>query len=239
MILLLSETLLSVFHTVKRARHIPNTFIYLVAFFMFSDAHATINTTAILFGKNALGMSSTELLIVSIVAPRCGLIGNYVMLKVQRRLGLSTKFMNVLLLVLLSFIPLFGIIGFSNAGFGLKSKGEMYFIGGYYGFLNGAIQSTSKVLFSELIPPGDESEFFSLYEITDKGSSWFGPLMVGLINDLTGELRYSFLVLLALLVIPIPFVLKTDVIKGKRDAIVYSKTKGRSNFSLDSMSSEQ
>ena len=37
------------------------------------------------------------------------------------------------------------------------------------GFILGAYQSFSRVLYSELMPPGHESEFFSLYEVTDKG----------------------------------------------------------------------
>jgi UMF1 family MFS transporter len=34
-------------------------------------------------------------------------------------------------------------------------------------------------VFSDLVIPGKEAEFFALYEITDKGSSWLGPLAVG------------------------------------------------------------
>ena len=90
---------------------------------------------------------------------------------------------------------------------------------------NRAVQSFSKVLFTELIPPGDEAEFFSLYEITDKGSSWFGPLMVGLINDATHNIRWGFLVLLVLLVLPAPLLILTNVEKGKKDALDFAAWK--------------
>jgi UMF1 family MFS transporter len=66
---------------------------------------------------------------------------------------------------------------------------EMYVLALYYGFLLGALQSFSRALFAELIPPGMESEFFGLYEITDRGSSWLGPVLVALCTDMLG--RYA------------------------------------------------
>jgi MFS transporter, UMF1 family len=44
-------------------------------------------------------------------------------------------------------------------------------------------------VFGELIPPGYEAAFYALYAITDKGSSIFGPAIVGAITDATGEIR--------------------------------------------------
>ena len=42
-----------------------------------------------------------------------------------------------------------------------------------------------------------ESEFFAIYEISDKGSSWIGPLVVGALHGLTGNIRYSFVYLVS------------------------------------------
>jgi hypothetical protein len=39
------------------------------------------------------------------------------------------------------------------------------------------------------VPPGFEAAFFALYAVTDKGSSVFGPAIVGAITDATGEIR--------------------------------------------------
>ena len=38
-------------------------------------------------------------------------------------------------------------------------------------------QAFGRAVFSELIPKGHESDMFALFEITDKGSSWMGPLI--------------------------------------------------------------
>jgi UMF1 family MFS transporter len=58
-----------------------------------------------------------------------------------------------------------------------------------YGFVMGGLSSFCRSLYGELIPPGFEAAFYALYAITDKGSSVFGPAIVGAITDAYGEIR--------------------------------------------------
>ena len=55
---------------------------------------------------------------------------------------------------------------------------ELLFVSVVYGLAYGVIASYSRSLFGQLIPPGYETQFFGLFEITDKGSSWMGPIVV-------------------------------------------------------------
>ena len=74
-------------------------------------------------------------------------------------------------------------------------------------------------MFADLVPRGRESEFFGLYAITDKGSSWLGPLAVAAITDATHEIRHAFVFLLVLLSVPIPIIyFGVDMDQGRRDA---------------------
>jgi len=61
-----------------------------------------------------------------------------------------------------------------------------------YGFVLGAIQSYTRTCFTDIVPPGQESEFFGIYEISDKGSSWLGPLICGVLYEATGTMRPAF-----------------------------------------------
>ncbi|KAJ3059706.1 Autophagy protein 22, partial [Podochytrium sp. JEL0797] len=164
-----------VFKTVGRARQMPNTFLMLLAWFLLSDAMTTIGSTTILFATNELGFTSTEILTLAIVAPITAGGGNYLWLLIQRKYAKPTKSMLLLLVSLSILLPIYGILGFWLP-FGLVHKWELFPAGIYYGCMLGAIQSFSRVMFSDLIPRGHEGEFFALYSITDKGSSWFGPL---------------------------------------------------------------
>jgi len=65
----------------------------------------------------------------------------------------------------------------------------MYPLSAVFGFVLGGLSSFCRSIFGELVPPGFETAFYSLYAITDKGSSVFGPAIVGLITDYTGEIR--------------------------------------------------
>jgi len=74
-------------------------------------------------------------------------------------------------------------------------------------------------MFADLVPRGRESEFFGLYAITDKGSSWLGPLAVAAITDATHEIRHAFVFLLVLLTLPIPIIyFGVDLHQGRIDA---------------------
>ena len=39
----------------------------------------------------------------------------------------------------------------------------------------GGSQAISRSLFAQLIPAGEEAEFYSFYEVSDRGTSWIGP----------------------------------------------------------------
>lgn len=85
------------------------------------------------------------------------------------------------------------------------------------GFVLGGLSSYCRSLFGELIPPGSEAAFYALYAITDKGSSIFGPAIVGAIVDATGEIRPAFWFLAVLIGLPGPLIWFVDVERGRRE----------------------
>ncbi len=58
---------------------------------------------------------------------------------------------------------------------------------------------------------GHESTFFSLFGLTDKSASFAGPLLVGLITQLTGDIGYAFVLIMAMMILPLPLLLTVDV----------------------------
>ena len=72
-------------------------------------------------------------------------------------------------------------------------------------------------------PPGSEAAFYALYAITDKGSSVFGPAIVGAITDRYASIRPAFVFLAVLIFIPLPLMLLVDVDRGKRDGAKMAK----------------
>ena len=99
----------------------------------------------------------------------------------------------------------------------------MYALAAIYGIVLGGLSSHCRSLFGELIPPGSEAAFYALYAITDKGSSVFGPAIVGAITDRYGEIRPAFVFLAVLILMPLPLMLLVDIDRGKRDGAEMTK----------------
>ncbi|GAW07579.1 MFS general substrate transporter [Lentinula edodes] len=104
---------------------------------------------------------------------------------------------------------------------GLTTQGEMFGLAVYFGFVLGAFNGYARAFYAEFLPPGEEARWYGLYSITDKSSSFFGPFIVGLISDLTGNIRYSFFFLVVMLWAAIPVLKSVNVERGRRDAQSY------------------
>ncbi|KAG2352696.1 autophagy-related protein 22-like protein [Suillus spraguei] len=201
---------------IKRLQH---TFRYLAAWFLLSDGFSTITSTAILFGKTTLHMQASSLVLIGAITPLSGIIGSLV-----------SPFSNInsfLLVIMVSLIPVYGCLGFlpifkGTMRFGgLTTQGEMFGLAVYFGFAYGAFQSYARAFYAELLPPGEEARWYGLFSITDKSSSFVGPLIVGLIADSTGNIRYAFFFLVFMVWAAVPVLLSVDVDKGRQDAKDY------------------
>ncbi|RIA94879.1 autophagy-related protein 22-like protein [Glomus cerebriforme] len=206
--------------TISSAKRLTQSMKFLISWFLLSDGFSTIVSVAIIFGKKNLAVDNVQLTIAAIIIPVFAFIGVYVFLYIQQIFKLSTRTMILITGTLHSLVPIYGLLGFVTP-IGFKSQKEIYVFAVYFGFMLGAIQSYCRVLFGSMIPKGHENEFFGLYEITDKGSAWIGPLITGLIGDLTHDLRYAFWFLFAMMIIPLILICTVNVEKGKKEAELY------------------
>lgn len=78
-----------------------------------------------------------------------------------------------------------------------------------------------------MIPRGEEARWYGLFSITDKSSSFLGPLVVGVIADVSGNIRYSFFFLVGMVWVAVPILGSVDVERGRRDAREYVYRGGR------------
>jgi UMF1 family MFS transporter len=88
-----------------------------------------------------------------------------------------------------TLIPLWGMVGFFSKSFGVRNGWEIIVVAVWYGCHLGAYQAFSRAIFATLVPRGKESGFFSAYELTNKGSSAVGPVVLSVLQQITGELR--------------------------------------------------
>jgi MFS transporter, UMF1 family len=216
-----------IFATLQQAKRLKDVMFFLAAWFLLSDGYTTITSTAILFAKTTLGIGPSGLALIGILATTAGIIGAIVW---PRVLTPRLKFLHnsphrtILLILSLSLIiPLYGLLGFlpifQHLGWGgLVHKNEIYGLAFVFGFLYGGVQGYCRSFFGELVPRGMEANMFALYAVTDKGSSAVGPAVVGLITDLTHEIRWAFLFLGIMIAASIPLMGRIDVVRGRANA---------------------
>jgi UMF1 family MFS transporter len=184
----------SLARTATHARLLKDVLLFLAAWFLLSDSIATVSGTAVLFAKTTLGMSYAMLALINVIATLSGVLGAFTWSRISSLFNLSPVHTILCCIFLFELIPIYGLLGYIPAvqrlGFlGLQQQWEMYPLGAVYGFVLGGLSSYCRSLFGELIPRGYEAQFYALYAITDKGSSVFGPAIVGAITDRFGEIR--------------------------------------------------
>ncbi|KAG5924954.1 Autophagy protein 22 [Claviceps capensis] len=212
----------SLFRTIQQARRLTDIMLFLAAWFLLSDAIATTSSTAILFAKTQLHMRPWALGMINVITTMAGILGAFGWPGVSRALGLKAHHTILVCIALFELIPIYGLMGYlpfvkNWEVVGLQQPWEMFPLAAIYGLVMGGLSSYCRSLYGELIPPGSEAAFYALYAITDKGSSVFGPTIVGAIIDRTGSIRPAFWFLGLLVGLPAPLMWLIDVERGKKE----------------------
>ena len=156
----------------------------------------------------------------------------------QKKTGWNSKQMIIYHICVIMILPFYSILGLiEGITFGLKQKWEMYLFVFVFTVNMGSVQSFSRSTMAVLIPHGYESKMFSLYEITDKGSSWIGPLILSVMTNYV-NLRIGVFYVVIFFVISLPILLSINLKKGVRDALNSHNIKAdsdESNHQNDSM----
>lgn len=219
----------SLFNTVKLARRLVDIMLFLAGWFLLSDAIATTSSTAILFAKTQLHMQPWALGMINVISTMAGVFGAFGWSWISRLFKLKPHQTILVCIALFELIPIYGLSGYlgfvKNWGvIGLQQPWEMYPLAAVYGFVLGGLSGYCRSLYGELIPPGSEAAFYALYAITDKGSSVFGPTIVGAIIDKTGSIRPAFWFLAALVGLPAPLIYFINVERGKSEGEKLAET---------------
>ncbi|KAJ5153634.1 Major facilitator superfamily domain general substrate transporter [Penicillium coprophilum] len=219
----------SLWKTVKIAMKLREVIIFLVAWFLLSDAMATVSGTAILFARTELKLSTP---------PDRTPLNHRHGIRDDRRIFVATCITpnhTILLCIgLFELIPLYGLLAYipfikSWGVFGLQQPWEIFPLAIVHGVVSGGLASYCRSFFGLLIPPGSEAAFYALYAATDKGSSFIGPAIVGVLVDATGQVRSGFFFIAVLILLPIPLVWMVNADKGRREGLAMAETLDKSH----------
>jgi UMF1 family MFS transporter len=195
--------------TLRDMMNYPQTLTFLLAYLLYNDAIQTVITLSAQFGSDELKISMADLtmaiLMVQFVAFAGAMVFNYL------AKGIGAK-PSVLVALIIWIAVLFAIYSYvhSTRGFFILCAVVAVILGGS--------QALSRSLFSLMIPKGREGEYFGLYEISDKGTSWLCPLLFGLALDYTKSYRTAILSLIVFFIAGFIILLRVDVRRAAIEA---------------------
>ena len=160
-------------HTLREVKAYPLTLFFLVAYLVYNDGIQTVITLASQYGTEELRPGPDTLIITILMVQFLAFGGALGLGALARRIG---AWKTVLISLVLWTVVII-------AAFRLPAEAPVPFmvLGAAIGLVLGGSQALSRSLFSQLIPDGKEGEYFGFYEISDKGTSWLGPLAFGLV----------------------------------------------------------
>jgi UMF1 family MFS transporter len=136
------------------------------------------------------------------------LMGRHVAASLVRRLDVKAAV--ILGLAIYTVIPVWG--------FFLSSQAEFLMIGWLVGTVQGGTQALSRAIYAKLSPAAKSGEFFGLYGLSEKFAGILGPLLYGVVGQLTHNPRASILSVSAFFLIGIAMLARVDVTTGARVA---------------------
>jgi UMF1 family MFS transporter len=195
--------------TLARARALPHTLLFLVAYLIYADGIQTVITLSSQFGQEELGLSISTLTAVILMVQFVAFLGTLAIGWIARRAGTKRT-------VIGSLVLWIGVLVYAY-GF-LYTATQFWALGVAIALVLGGTQALSRSLYSLMIPRGQEAEYFSLYEVSDKGTSWLGPLLFGLALQFTGSYRLAIVSIVVFFIAGMALLSRVDVREAAREA---------------------
>lgn len=184
--------------TLKQLKDLRHTAMFLLGYLLYNDGIQTVITMSSvflaqeLFVSKGLETDNTFLLGIFLVAQVAALCGSILFERIARLIGAKNA-------ILISLLVWCGIVIYAY-GF-LETQAQAWIMSAFIGLVLGSSQALSRSLYSQMIPIGKESSFFSLYEISERGTSWLGPIVFALVVDATGSYRQAILALIVFFIV--------------------------------------
>ncbi|MBD9732525.1 MFS transporter [Streptomyces sp. H28] len=196
--------------TLRDMRRHPFTLAFLLAYLVYNDGIQTVISQASLYGSKELGLGQSTLIVAVLLVQVLAVAGALALGRLARTYGAKRTVLGSLVAWTLTLA----------AGYFLPANAPVWFfvLAAGIGLVLGGSQALSRSLFSHMVPPGKEAEYFSAYELSDRGMSWLGPLLFGLTYQVTGSYRDAILSLVGFFVLGFVLLARVPVRRAIADA---------------------
>jgi UMF1 family MFS transporter len=196
--------------TFKDLRNRPVTLMFLLAFLVYNDGVQTVITLSATYATEELDLGQSVVIGAVLLVQFVAFGGALLLGRLAERYGTRRVVLASLLAWTVVVLVSYTLQRGSTAQFIALAAG--------IGVVLGGTQALSRSLFSHLVPRERTAEYFGFYEISDKGTSWLGPLVFALALQLTDSYRSAIVSLVAFFVAGFVLLITVDVPRGIREA---------------------
>jgi UMF1 family MFS transporter len=201
--------------TFRALRKLPFTLRYLAAYLVYNDGIQTVIVmsatffTQELFVQRGLPVDQSFLLELVLLVQFVAFFGALIFERVARWIGTKQA-------ILVSLLIWIATVVYAYLAF--QTQIDAWGLGVAIALVLGGSQALSRSLFSQMIPLRHEASFFGLYEISERGTSWIGPLIFGIVQQTTHSYKNAILSVVVLLVVGAILLAFTDTDRAVREA---------------------
>jgi len=206
--------LVATFHELRALRTVA---LFLVAYWLYIDGVDTIITMAVDYGLS-IGLPQSSLITALLITQFVGFPAAIAFGFIGTRIGPR----NAILIGIAVYIVL--TVGATQ----MAQARDFYVLAVVVGLVQGGVQSLSRALFAQLIPPEKSGEFFGFYNMMGKFAAVLGPLLVGWTALVTGNSRYAVLAIAVLFVAGGALLLRLNVAPARAGSSRAAPTPERS-----------
>jgi UMF1 family MFS transporter len=179
--------------TLKDVRKYPETLKFLIAYLFYNDGIQTVIAISGTYAILELKLTEISLVFAILLVQITALIGALLLGRLSNSIGAK----KVILLTLVIWTVMVIVTYALPAG----QQNPYLVIAAGIGFVLGGSQALSRSLYSQVIPRSREAQYFSFYEISERGTSWLGTFAFGVAFGLTGSYRQSVLLIIAFFIV--------------------------------------
>ncbi|MEO5678054.1 MAG: MFS transporter [Acidimicrobiales bacterium] len=196
--------------TLSEARRYPRTLAFLAAYLLFNDGIQTVIALAATFGEKELHLGTTTLIVAILVVQIVAFAGALLLGRLAGTFGAQR--------VILGSLVVWTLVVAAAYFLPAERPLEFFALAVGIGLVLGGTQALSRSLFSQLIPRGREAQYFGLYEISERGTSWLGTALFGVALQLTDSYRVAIASLVVFFVAGFALLARVDVRRAISDA---------------------
>lgn len=202
-------------HTFRLLQSLPHTLRFLIGYLLYNDgiqtviAVASIFFTQELFVARGLPVDQSFLIGLILLVQFVAFGGALLFEQIARIVGAKNA-------ILGSLVIWVAVVVYAYLFF--QTTTDAWALGVAIALVLGGSQALSRSLFSRMIPLRHEASFFGLYEISERGTSWIGPLLFTIVVGATNSYRQAILSVIVLLVLGGVILALTNTAQAIRDA---------------------